>query len=69
MAGSGGNMEKINAAGGAPNLPNDQKENPMNCFEKHICDQANIGTATISETKGNKSSTISGMCIITSPVF
>ena len=44
-----------------PNLPNSQKENVMNDLEKNICAQANIGTAIISEIKGNKS-TMSGMC-------
>ncbi|CAL0316717.1 unnamed protein product [Lupinus luteus] len=44
--GSGGNMKKINTVRGEPNLPNDQ---------------AKVETAIISEIKGNKSSTISGL--------
>ncbi|KAK7391690.1 hypothetical protein VNO78_20109 [Psophocarpus tetragonolobus] len=57
--GFGDNMEKIDTARETPNLPNSQKENVMNDLEKKICTQANIGTAIISEIKGNKS-TISG---------
>ncbi|XP_020216183.1 uncharacterized protein LOC109799936 isoform X2 [Cajanus cajan] len=59
--GFGDNMEKMNTARETPNLPNGQKENVMNELEKekNIFAQANIGTAIISEIKGNKS-TISG---------
>uniref|UniRef100_K7N4Q5 Uncharacterized protein n=1 Tax=Glycine max TaxID=3847 RepID=K7N4Q5_SOYBN len=56
----GDNMEKMNTARETPNLPNSKKENVMNDLEKNICAQANIGTAIISEIKGNKS-TISDM--------
>ncbi|KAG4395344.1 hypothetical protein AAZX31_20G191600 [Glycine max] len=58
--GFGDNMEKMNTARETPNLPNSKKENVMNDLEKNICAQANIGTAIISEIKGNKS-TISDM--------
>jgi len=60
LAGFGDNMEKMNTARETPNLPNSKKENVMNDLEKNICAQANIGTAIISEIKGNKS-TISDM--------
>nr|KYP65465.1 hypothetical protein KK1_011700 [Cajanus cajan] len=55
--GFGDNMEKMNTARETPNLPNGQKENVMNELEKekNIFAQANIGTAIISEIKGNKS--------------
>ncbi|KAL2601151.1 hypothetical protein AAZV13_10G150900 [Glycine max] len=57
--GFGDNMQKMTTERETPNLPNSQKENVMNDLEKNICAQANIGTAIISEIKGNKS-TMSG---------
>lgn len=55
-------MENMDTARGAPDVPNGQKENLMNCWEKNKCSQANIETTKLSEIMENKSSTISGMC-------
>jgi len=54
-------MEKMNIEIETLQLSNDQKENLMNDLENNLCAQADIGTAIISEGKGNKS-TFSGMC-------
>ncbi|XP_027933906.1 uncharacterized protein LOC114189516 isoform X3 [Vigna unguiculata] len=53
------NMEKMNIEIETLQLSNDQKENLMNDLENNLCAQADIGTAIISEGKGNKS-TFSG---------
>ncbi|KAJ1409422.1 hypothetical protein SESBI_22708 [Sesbania bispinosa] len=54
------NMVKMDTSRESPNLPNGQKESLTNYCEKNICAQTNIGTATKSEIKGNRFSTISG---------